>query len=220
MSKWVGIRVCAHCLSEFVACAPAAIHCGSCIVAFYRCQVCGSQKPYNSQRPLRFELVSTWFCSNRCAGVWKFQRNECIRRALAVGRIRGTQHPAWQARPQPNIKGQSRPEMMAERNPNWRGGTSKPRKLEMGRCRYRTWRSAILHLDHMRCVLCGGSDQLEANHIDLWSEAPEKRYDESNGVALCSPCHRSIKGHEREFMDMFKQHVKFRQERPEMAVMW
>ena len=207
MSNWAGIKVCTHCLSEFAANSPASKRCGSCILAFYRCQVCGKQKPHTSQRPLRFESASARFCSNRCAGIWKFQEHSVIQQALSSGRIRGCQHPAWQNRPQPNPKGQPRHDMRGSRNPHWRGGTSGPRQLEMGRWRYQAWRSAILRRDAFQCVLCGSNERLEANHIELWSEAPEKRYDERNGVTLCRPCHRSIRHHEWQFQERFKAWV-------------
>ena len=199
-----------NCSSAFVTTSPASKRCGLCLRAFYACKLCGKQKPYSSQRPLRFELNSVRFCSNRCAGIWKFRQNETIRQTLASARIRGCQHPAWQARPQPNPKGQPRHEIMAEKNPNWRGGVSGPRKKEMGRYPYQAWRTSILRLDNMRCVLCGSGERLEANHIELWSEAPQKRYDESNGVTLCALCHRSICGHERQFEKRFKTHVENR----------
>jgi hypothetical protein len=35
---------------------------------------------------------------------------------------------------------------------------------------------------------CRGGD-LNAHHLDCWSEYPDSRFDPDNGITLCSQCH-------------------------------
>jgi len=78
----------------------------------------------------------------------------------------------------------------------------------MGRIEYKVWRQTVFKRDYFRCVLCGTNGvKLEANHIRLWRDYPELRYDVDNGVTLCVPCHKSIRGIEGEFEERFVVYV-------------
>ena len=39
------------------------------------------------------------------------------------------------------------------------------------------------------CSVCGASKELEVHHIRPWSLFPDRRYDFSNLISLCDPCH-------------------------------
>lgn len=57
----------------------------------------------------------------------------------------------------------------------------------------RVWRGAVFAAARFTCDLCGQyGGRLEAHHLDGWSKYPEKRFDVTNGVALCRRCHRGF----------------------------
>jgi hypothetical protein len=55
---------------------------------------------------------------------------------------------------------------------------------------YKNWREAVLKRDGHRCVICGATDcWLHAHHIQAWARFPDQRFEPSNGITLCAPCH-------------------------------
>lgn len=75
-------------------------------------------------------------------------------------------------------------------NPSWRGGLGTERHQAMGQIEYKAWRDAVFLRDNYTCQICdqyGG--YLHADHIKPWKDAPELRYDPSNGRTLCVACH-------------------------------
>ena len=73
---------------------------------------------------------------------------------------------------------------------NWRGGTTSLSKCERTSNRYKAWRTAVFERDNYTCQGCderGG--YLEAHHILSWAKFPKARFEVSNGMALCLPCH-------------------------------
>jgi hypothetical protein len=78
-----------------------------------------------------------------------------------------------------------------EKNSNWRGGVTKRRKADLTTVEYRQWRKAVFERDKYICVECSKkSGTKEAHHILPWAYFKDFRYDVSNGLTLCSPCHR------------------------------
>jgi 5-methylcytosine-specific restriction endonuclease McrA len=62
-----------------------------------------------------------------------------------------------------------------------------------GHIPYRKWREAVLARDGYRCRQCGTtSEPLNAHHIKGWTRYPALRFDVSNGLTLCEPCHNSV----------------------------
>jgi len=84
-------------------------------------------------------------------------------------------------------------------NPNWRGGTHSPgiiRQRDRGRKKNRVWSKAVLERDGNTCRICGKkSKRMEAHHIISWLNK-ELRYELSNGISLCRPCHFAAHGKE------------------------
>lgn len=62
---------------------------------------------------------------------------------------------------------------------------------------YRKWREKIIQRDKA-CVMCGSTEKLEAHHIKPFSEYPELRMDEGNGITLCEKCHKRLHGLEKK----------------------
>jgi 5-methylcytosine-specific restriction endonuclease McrA len=52
------------------------------------------------------------------------------------------------------------------------------------------WRITVLTRDGFKCVFCGATERLEADHIKPKSLYPELKLDISNGRTLCNPCHK------------------------------
>lgn len=77
-------------------------------------------------------------------------------------------------------------------HPNWKGGISGETRLERTRFTYYT-KPIILRRDNYICKLCGKrGGLLEIHHIHPWSKYPEERFQESNCITLCKPCHYEI----------------------------
>jgi hypothetical protein len=67
---------------------------------------------------------------------------------------------------------------------NWSGGTSKRS------ARQAIWSRAVLSRDGNRCTKCGAEGgELHAHHILPHKTYPALRWELSNGVTLCAPCH-------------------------------
>jgi hypothetical protein len=186
-------KICILCEKQFAAHSGRRTRCPECC----KCRQCGAK--------LRHADTSRRFCGGSCASAWQFENNEAIAATLAAGRA----HPNRGLGISRARKGVARPELRGEKNHNWKGGTyRKERQTAMGRIEYKVWRQTVFKRDYFRCVLCGASGvKLEANHIRLWRDYPELRYDVDNGVTLCGPCHKSIRGIEGEFEERFLAYV-------------
>jgi cytochrome c peroxidase len=44
---------------------------------------------------------------------------------------------------------------------------------------------------------------VEAHHIRQWAKHPEMAFNPANGITLCTACHTSINGREKEFEKFF-----------------
>jgi hypothetical protein len=78
---------------------------------------------------------------------------------------------------------------------------------------YIEWRKAVLKRDKHKCQMpdlkpCWRTKKLQAHHIFRWADAPSLRYEERNGITLCSYHHYLIRNNEDNFVDMFMGIVK------------
>lgn len=69
---------------------------------------------------------------------------------------------------------------------------------------YADWRKRIFKRDK-KCMMpgCSSTKKLQAHHIKRWADASSLRYDLSNGITLCSECHKSIKNKESHYETLF-----------------
>lgn len=76
-----------------------------------------------------------------------------------------------------------------EKNHRWRGGKcAKHTGLE-----YVEWRKRVYVRDGFTCQVCGQvGGKIHAHHLKSFSEFPDRRYLDDNGVTLCVPCHKEI----------------------------
>lgn len=57
---------------------------------------------------------------------------------------------------------------------------------------YQFWRKSVFERDGYVCKMCGQRKQLNAHHVQLWSENEKLRFDISNGITLCVDCHKKL----------------------------
>jgi len=54
----------------------------------------------------------------------------------------------------------------------------------------KTWRQQVIKRDNLTCQRCSISEtKIVAHHLENYLENPELRYEPSNGITLCVPCH-------------------------------
>lgn len=56
------------------------------------------------------------------------------------------------------------------------------------------WAEKIKQKDGYKCVMCGGTESLQAHHIKPAFLYPECVYDIDNGATLCKSCHQAQHG--------------------------
>jgi general stress protein YciG len=79
-----------------------------------------------------------------------------------------------------------------EKSHFWKGGKAKIYKYtHITNIKYRLWREAVFARDKWTCQDCGKQGgELNAHHIQKWSEFPELRYVMKNGITVCVKCHK------------------------------
>lgn len=72
---------------------------------------------------------------------------------------------------------------------------------------YTRFRFDVLKRDRFTCKMpgCKNKKNLNVHHIKKWSNASALRYDKSNGITLCSYCHKSITGKESHYEKLFRE---------------
>lgn len=87
-------------------------------------------------------------------------------------------------------KGKIFEQVLGDRNPAWRGGTSFERGDRFA-TDYQRWRNKVFERDNMTCVLCGVNNPkpIHADHIKPFKDFIDLRFDVDNGRTLCAPCH-------------------------------
>jgi len=77
--------------------------------------------------------------------------------------------------------------MRGENHWNYKGENNK-----IQRCwsQYREWHKEVLKKADYTCAICGKKGgRLQAHHIKGFADYPELRFDVSNGMCTCKPCH-------------------------------
>jgi hypothetical protein len=79
-------------------------------------------------------------------------------------------------------------------NPNWNHLLSdEDRALGRKIPGYSEWRASVYQRDNYECACCGErGGRLNAHHLDGYSWCVERRTDVTNGVTLCSTCHKDF----------------------------
>lgn len=82
---------------------------------------------------------------------------------------------------------------IGEGNHNWRGGVTSENDKIRKTIQYKEWRKGVFDRDNYTCQGCGRkedvSGKLNAHHIKQFSKFPNLRFELTNGITLCKPCH-------------------------------
>lgn len=80
--------------------------------------------------------------------------------------------------------------LRGENAPTWKGGTSRQHRRGYRSEQWKQWRRAVFVRDDYTCQGCGQhGGYLTAHHVKSFAVYPDLRYDVSNGVTVCEPCH-------------------------------
>lgn len=129
-------------------------------------------------------------CSHRSVALW-LERHGI--KARNTGSEKGHKRTTDETRQKQSVA--RRGLLIGPKNPNWRGGIQL-KHPERNRYRAKMWVKAVKDRDGWKCVDCDVTDRLHAHHIKGWRDAPELRFEVSNGVALCHECHVMAHGWE------------------------
>ena len=77
---------------------------------------------------------------------------------------------------------------------SWKGGIKSENEKARASFEYKEWRKAVFERDKYTCQHCGDSKggNLNAHHLKGFALYPELRYEVSNGLTLCEPCHEEV----------------------------
>jgi hypothetical protein len=83
---------------------------------------------------------------------------------------------------------------------NWKGGITIPNRMYRNSTRHKEWSNAVKQRDHWTCQSCGyKGNKIIAHHIVEFSKDKSLRFDVSNGVTLCRPCHMILHSPRRHY---------------------
>jgi hypothetical protein len=88
-------------------------------------------------------------------------------------------------------KGIKQTQTSGENNPNWKGGITPENLKSRASLEYKLWRKCCFERDNFTCQCCNDNNggNLNAHHINNFSEFPELRVAIDNGITLCEKCH-------------------------------
>lgn len=103
----------------------------------------------------------------------------------------------------------------------WAGGKTSKSLIIRGSLEYKRWRDGVFLKSNFTCCMClsrGG--KLAAHHIKPFSTHPDLQTEPSNGISLCWPCHRSIKGKEGQLEAIFSEIEKMQRDQVPWHLKW
>ena len=167
-TRRIGIT-CKVCDKRYPACQDHEFEvCPECRAIMTTCPICGNPMPkYRKRGALRKT------CSNRCRKLLHPMTSEQRRKAVISRRANHGIYKSHQDR------------------------------RARGSIEYKQWRQAVFERDDYTCQDCGDHNykgrkqtlRLHPHHEKPFATYPESRYDISNGVTLCTKCHRKRHKH-------------------------
>lgn len=95
---------------------------------------------------------------------------------------------------------------------NWQGGLTVINFGIRYSNEYQEWRKKVINRDSSICQLCKvKTKKAHANHIKKFSDYPDLRLKETNGITLCADCHYGrVNCHEKEWESYFINNLRER----------
>lgn len=82
-----------------------------------------------------------------------------------------------------------------EMAPNWKGGIASKNHVARTSKAFIEWRKAVFARDNWTCQNCEAHGvHLHPHHIKGFAKYPELRFEVTNGLTLCKPCHLAHHG--------------------------
>lgn len=95
------------------------------------------------------------------------------------------------------------------KNGNWKGGITPENTLLRTSKQNEQWRTTVFERDGYTCVWCKSRGvHLQAHHIKKFSEYSQLRFEVSNGITLCKPCHNKTKKKEESYESEFEEYIR------------
>jgi len=119
-------------------------------------------------------------------------------------------------------KGRRRSNNIGKNNWNWKGGITPLKIIIWKLLKSKAWRLSIFERDKFTCQMPGcnkTTSVLNAHHIIMFSEILKRReqalnceelWNINNGITLCEKCHKKIRTHENEYINLFNEIIKFK----------
>jgi len=80
-----------------------------------------------------------------------------------------------------------------ENHPRWLGGKTQENQIGRSNLEYVEWRINVWRRDFFTCQKCFSvGKNLNAHHINSWSNNINERYCIDNGITLCKDCHKEL----------------------------
>lgn len=150
--------------------------------------------------PSRVTRSKHHFCTQRCCGNWQSQHlrgeNSHNWQGKRVSRTCPICGKKFSRRGNPNrpdiycsVKCAAQIRPRGEAHHNWKGGIGEGRTTK----EYKRWRRAVIKRDSHTCQICGCvPSTVVAHHIKSYADYADLRFDVSNGITLCRPCHAKL----------------------------
>lgn len=168
------IKNCKICNNPFTPTNGKQCYCDSC--HYTNCQVCGKQ----FRR--RFGTSPDLTCSRVCGG-----------KLASKGRQRATLRCENCGKKFQSASGHTKARFCSR---ECKCLASRKNTVDKKRtsAEYRKWSKAVYTRDNYTCQHCGSTENIQAHHVKAWKDHPDLRYDVSNGVTVCTDCHKKIHG--------------------------
>jgi hypothetical protein len=162
------IECCLHCNTLFITYANGTNHTHHCSSACYHAAWKGRERKHKQRR-------STKLCAT-CGKEFVFRPCEASKAHCSAACY-------WLAM-------RSRKGALSS---GWKGGVYTGTRATRNSLEMKNWRILVFLRDRFICQKCGQwGGKLEAHHIKEFAKYPELRFEISNGVTLCKPCHRGL----------------------------
>ncbi len=128
-------------------------------------------------------------CTGKKYWLGRKHSKEVIKRMREIKR--GDKNPFFGKTHSPELKKKMADRWRGAGSPAWKGGIAQENIKDRTIAANREWRVLVFKRDKYTCRECGDKTggNLNAHHIKHFSEYPSLRFETSNGITLCKPCH-------------------------------